>query len=109
MQKAISTIVAMAFISSMLVTTVYAGNHHGGGINPAWIPVAIFTTLAAVAISQPQPVVYERHIHHEPVRTVIYEDPRHYRYARHYMHRPYNDYHDEQERSYEERGYRNYR
>jgi hypothetical protein len=109
MKKAISTIVAMAFISSMLVTTVYADNYYSGGINPAWIPVAIFTTLAAVAIAQPQPVVYERHIHHEPVRTVIYKEPRYYRYARLYKHRPHNDCYDEHERSYEERGYRDYR
>lgn len=107
MKKTIPTIVALAFISTMLANTAYAG-HNGGGINPVWIPVAMFTTLAAVAIAQ-QPVVHERRIIYEPVREVRYVEPRHYRYARYYEHRPHNDYHDEHERSYEDRQYRDYR
>lgn len=83
MKKAISTIVTMAFISSMLVNTAYAGGH-GGGINPAWIPVAIFSTIAAVAIAQSQPVAHERQIIYEPRQIVRYEEPRHYRHSHYY-------------------------
>jgi hypothetical protein len=100
MKKAISTIVAIGFISSMLVNTAYAGGRNGGGINPLWIPVAILSTLAAVTIAQPQPVVYERRITYEPRHTVIYEEPRNYRHARYY----------ERDRAYDEAPrYREYR
>jgi hypothetical protein len=99
MKNTISTIVAIGFISSMLVNTAYAGGRNGGFINPLWIPVAILSTLAAVTIAQPQPVVYERRITYEPRQTVIYEEPRHWR-ERNYERRQVV-YHDEQNRSYE--------
>jgi len=109
MKKAISTIVTIGLLSSMLVNTAYAGNHHGGGINPAWIPVAIISTLAAVAITQAQPVVHERHVVYEPVREVRYVEPRYYRYERYYEQRPHRECNEEREDFYEERRYRNYR
>jgi hypothetical protein len=99
MKKGISTIIALGFISAMLVNTSYAGDRHESGISPLWIPVAIFSTLAAVAISNPQPVVYEQRVHYEPRQVVIREEPRHYRYARYY----------ESDRPYEAPRYRNYR
>ncbi|MEI6208384.1 MAG: hypothetical protein WCP20_16520 [Desulfuromonadales bacterium] len=100
MKKAISTIVAIGLVSGMLANTAYAGNRNDGGINPLWIPVAILSTLAAVTIAQPQPVVYERRITYEPRHTVIYEEPRHWR-EHNYEHRQVV-YHDEHNRSYEE-------
>lgn len=99
MKKVISTIVAIGFVSSMLVNTAHAGDR--GSINPIWIPVAILSTIAAVAISQPEPAV-ERRIIYEPRQAVVYEEPRHYRHARY-------DNHDEREHSYEPRRYREYR
>ena len=107
MKKAISTIVAIGFISSMLANTAYAGSRNGGGINPLWIPVAILSTIAAVTLAQPQPVVYERRINYEPRQTVIYEEPRHWR-EQNYERRQVV-YHDEQNRSYEAPRYRYYR
>ena len=108
MKKAISTIVAIGFISSMLANTAYAGSRNGGGINPLWIPVAILSTIAAVTIAQPQPVVYERRITYEPrQQTVIYEEPRHWR-EQNYERRQVVC-HDEQNRSYEAPRYRYYR
>ena len=90
MKKGISTLIALGFISTLLVNTSYAGDRHESGISPLWIPVAIFSTLAAVAISHPQPVVYEQRVHYEPRQVVIREEPRHYRYARyHESDRPY--------------------
>jgi hypothetical protein len=83
MKKVISTIVVMGLISSILINTAYAGDRNGG-INPIWIPVAILSTLAAVAITQPEPVVYERRVVYEPRQAVKYEEPRHYRHARYY-------------------------
>ena len=114
MKKVISTIVAVGFISSMLVNTAHAGR-----INPLWIPVAVLSTIAAVTIANAQPVVYERHITYEPRQRVIYEEPRqrvvyeeprqrvvyeeprhnHYRHARYY----------ERDRAYEAPRYREYR
>lgn len=106
MKKVITTIVAVGFISSMLVNTAHAGR-----INPLWIPVAVLSTIAAVTIANAQPVVYERQITYEPrQRVVIYEEPRqrvvyeeprhnHYRHARYY----------ERERAYEAPRYREYR
>jgi hypothetical protein len=94
MKKVISTIVAIWFISSMLVNTAYAGGRNGGGINPFWIPVAILSTIAAVTIAQPQPVVYERRITYEPRQAVTYEEPRHWR-----------EHNYERNRSYEEPRY----
>jgi len=103
MKRVISTIIAVAFITSVFANTAFADNHHGGGISPLWIPVAIFTTLAAVAITQPQPVVYERHINYEPVRAVRYEEPR---YVRYYDRRPQDNCQHEHNRSYDDRYYR---
>jgi hypothetical protein len=108
MKKVLTIIVAVGFISSMLVNTASAGGRHGGGISPLWIPVAILSTLAAVTIAQPQQVVYERRAEYEPRQTVVYEEPRpivvyqeprHYRYARYY----------ERDRDCESPRYRDYR
>ncbi len=94
MKRVISTIVAVGFISSMLVTTAQAGNRHLEVLNPLWVPAAILSTLAAaVTITLPQPVAYEPRaypeprqtvIYEEPRQTVIYAEPRHYRQERHY-------------------------
>lgn len=108
MKKILTIIVAAGFMSSMLVNTASAGGHHGGGISPFWIPVAILSTLAAVTIAQPQQVVYERRVEYEPRPTavyveprpvVIYQEPRHYRHARYY----------ERDHAYESPRYRDYR
>jgi hypothetical protein len=111
MKKVISTVIAIGLISSMLANTVYAGDHHGGGINPLWIPVAILSTVAATvaAIVQP-PVVYEQRVYSEPRQTVIYEEPRHqYRHGRYYERGPANYYYDERGRAYDAPRYREYR
>jgi hypothetical protein len=100
MRRVISTIIAVAFITSMFANTAFAGDHHGGGISPLWIPVALFTTLTAIAITQPQPVIYERHINYEPVRTVRYEEPR---YIRSYDRGPQDYCQHEHDRSYRDR------
>jgi hypothetical protein len=109
MKKILSTIVAVGFISSMLANSAYAGERHGGGgINPLWIPIAIISTLAAVTISQPQQVVYERRADYEPRRPVIYEEPRQtvvYQEPRDYEH----DRYYERGRDYEAPRYREYR
>jgi len=100
MKKSISTIVAIGFISSMLVNTAYAGHGHIEVFNPLWVPVAILSTVAATVatIVQP-PVVYERRGYSEPRQTVIYEEPRHYRQEHYY----------DRERAYEGPRYREYR
>jgi len=111
MNKVISTIVAIGFISSMLVNTAFAGDHHGGSINPLWIPVAILSTVAATVatIVQP-PVVYEQRVYSEPRQTVIYEEPRpHYRHGYYYERRPSNYYYEERGRAYDAPRYRDYR
>jgi hypothetical protein len=80
MKKAISTIVAIGIISTVLVNTSYAGDR--GGINPLWIPVAIISTVAAMTIARPEPVDYERRVRSEPRQQyAIREEPRHYRHA----------------------------
>lgn len=85
MKKSISTLIALGFISTLLVNTSYAGDRHESGISPLWLPVAIISTLAAVAITHPQPVIYEQRVHYEPrQQIVIREEPRHYRYTRYY-------------------------
>ncbi|MFZ4859512.1 MAG: hypothetical protein ACOYL3_24320 [Desulfuromonadaceae bacterium] len=99
MKKMIFTLVAIGFISTLLVNTSYAGGRNESGISPLWIPVAIISTIVAVAISQPQPVVYEQRVHYEPRQVVIHEYPRHYRYARYY----------ESDRAYEAPRHRDYR
>jgi hypothetical protein len=113
MKKVISTIVVMGFISSMLVSTAFAGQARIEIFNPLWIPVAILSTIAAattitipgppavyappMAYSAP-PVVYA-----EPRPTVIYEAPQYYQ-------RPYVRYYDGYNREYARPGYRyNYR
>lgn len=125
MKKAITTIVAIGFVSSMLVNTAYAGHRDLEVLNPLWLPVAILSTVAAaVTISQSQPVVYERHVYTEPRQTVIYEEPRQtviYEEPRHYRNDRYYDrscdeprrysqvrYYN-RDRSYDEPRYRDYR
>ncbi|MDD2734585.1 MAG: hypothetical protein PHF56_11650 [Desulfuromonadaceae bacterium] len=84
MKKGISTLIALGFISTLLVNTSYAGDRHESGISPLWLPVAIISTLAAVAIAHPQPVVYEQRVRYEPRQQIIIrEEPRH-RYTRYY-------------------------
>ena len=105
MKKVISTIVVTGLISSMLVNTAFAGDHHGVGFNPLWVPVAILSTVAAtVATIVQAPFVYERQGYPEPRQAVIYEQPREYR-QEHYYDRSY----DERERAYEQPRYRDYR
>ena len=99
MKKVISTIVAVVFISSMLANAAYAGDRHGGGINPLWVSVAIMSTIAAVAIAQPQHVVYENRVEYEPRQTVVYEEPQHRRHSHYY----------ERDRDYDAPRYRDYR
>ena len=110
MKKVISTIVAIGFISSMLVNSAYAGERHGGIFNPLWIPVAILSTVAATVatIVQP-PVVYEQRVYSEPRQTVIYDEPRQYRHEHYYERGPANYYYGERERAYETPRYRDYR
>lgn len=81
MRKVISIIVAVGFISTMSVNNSYAGH---GGINPLWVPVAILSTIAAITIAQPPPVVYERRVQYEPRPVVIVEKPRYSRHVRYY-------------------------
>ena len=100
MKKAISTIIAIVFLSGMLVNTAFAGGRHVEVFNPLWVPVAILSTVAATVatIVQP-PVFYEPRGYAEPRQTVIYEEPRHYR----------NDHYYERGRAYEGSRYRDYR
>jgi hypothetical protein len=98
MKKIISTIVVMGLLSSLLANAAYAGDR---GFNPLWIPVAILATVAAVATTQPEPVVLKQ--------QVTYIEPRHHRHDRNYERRPVNCYHDERERYYEPPRYRYYR
>jgi hypothetical protein len=110
MKKAISTIVAMGFISSMLVNTAYAGHGHIEVLNPLWVPVAILSTVAAtVATIVQAPFVYERQGYYEPRQPVVYEEPRHYRQDHYYERGPANYYYDERGRAYEAPRYRDYR
>lgn len=111
-----SVIVTMMIISSMLVNTAYAGDrYHGDGLNPLWIPVAIFSTLAAVAIAESAPPVYEHRHYYEPRRTIVYEEPRQRviyeepRYYRYYDREPSHHYREERYRSDESPRYRDYR
>lgn len=108
MRKIISTIVALGFVSSMLVNTVYAGDRHGHleVLNPLWLPVAILSTVATIIQA---PFVYESREYSEPRQTIIYEEPRHYRQDHYYERRPSNYYYGERSRSYEAPRYREYR
>ena len=90
MKKAISTIVAIGFVSTMLVNTAHAGGRHLEVLNPLWIPVAILSTAAAIIQA---PFVYEHREYSEPRQTVVYEQPRYYRQDRYY------------DRSYDEQRY----
>jgi hypothetical protein len=100
MKKVISTIVAIGFISSMLVNSAYAGHGHIEVLNQLWLPVAIISTVAAVVATIVQaPFVYEQRGYSEPRQTVIYEEPRHYRQDRFY----------DRDRAYGESRYRGYR
>ena len=99
MKKVISTIVSVAIITTLTVNTASAGNR---GVDPIWIPVAIFSTLAAaVAFTQPT-TVHEQRVVYEtrPTnRVIVYEQPHHeheHRHVRHYEH----------DREYEEERYR---
>ena len=109
------SILVLVLVSSMLVNTAYAGDRHGGGINPLWVPVAILSTLAAVTIASPPPVVYERSVYYEPRhtvvyeeprRTVVYEEPRHYRHDRYYERGPSYGYRENHGYSPRYRDYR---
>lgn len=116
MKRVISTIVALGFISGMLVNSAYAGHRHIEVFNPLWVPVAILSTVAATVatIVQP-PVIYEPQVYSEPRPTVIYEEPRNYRRdcnydrayekPRHYRQVRYYD----RNRAYDEQRYREYR
>ncbi|NVN91922.1 MAG: hypothetical protein HXX11_15150 [Desulfuromonadales bacterium] len=109
MRKLITTIAVTGLISSMLVSSAFAGNRHLEVLNPLWLPVAILSTIAAtVAVTAPQPVVYERHEYYEPRQRVIYEEP-YYRHN-HYYERGTVDYSDYgRDRGYERPQYREYR
>jgi hypothetical protein len=110
MKKVISTIVAVGFVSSMLVNSAYAGHGHLEVLNPLWLPVAILSTVAATvtAIAQP-PVIYQQRVYSEPRQAVMYEEPRQYRHERYYERGPTNYYYGERGRAYETRQYREYR
>jgi len=93
------SILVVVLISSMLVNTAYAGERHGGGINPLWIPVAVLSGVVATAaiMSSPPPVTYERRVYYEPQQTVVYEEPRQtvlYEEPRHYRHERHERYYD---------------
>src|SRR5476651_796678 len=95
MRKVISTIVAIGFITSMLVNTAYAGHRHVEVFNPLWVPVAILSSVAATVSSIVlPPVVYDNREYYEPRRTVIYSEPRYYRQDRYYERRPAYYYYD---------------
>ena len=98
MKKTISTIVAIGFISSMLVNTGYADGRRGAGVDPLWVPAAIISTLAAITIPPP-PDAYERRGHYEPRPVAPHEEPR---YDRH------GQYH-ESDRPFEAPRHRDYR
>ena len=109
MNKVISAIVALGFISSMLVNTAYAGHRDIEVFNPLWVPAAILSTVAAtVATIIQAPFVYEREGYSEPRQTVIYEEPRQYRHDRYYERGPANHYYDERGRGYDAPRYRDY-
>ncbi|MHB9148247.1 MAG: hypothetical protein ACYC2U_07745 [Candidatus Amoebophilus sp.] len=112
MKKTFSTIVAIGFVSSMLVNTAYAGHRDIEVLNPLWLPIAILSTAAAVIQA---PFVYENREYQEPRQTVIYEEPRHYRqyqyYDRSYEEPRYyrQDRYNDRDRAYGEPRYRGYR
>jgi len=112
MKKIIPTIVAIGFISSLIVNTAYAGDRHGHYevFNPLWVPVAILSTVAAtVATIVQAPFVYEQRGYSEPRQTIIYEEPRHYRQDHYYERGPSNYNYYERVRGYDAPRYREYR
>ena len=110
MRKAISTIVAIVFISSMLVNTAFADHGHIDVFNPLWLPVEILSTVAAtVSTIVLAPFAYEHRGYPETRHTVIYEEPRNYRQDRYYERAPSHYYYDERGRAYEAPRYREYR
>jgi len=112
MKKAIFTIIAIGFVSSMLVNTAYAAHGHGHveHFNPLWIPAAVLSTVVATVATIAQPhAVHEQQAYYEPRRTVIYEEPRHYRQDHYYERSPANCYYGERGRVYEAPRHRNYR
>jgi len=110
MKKVISTIVAVGFVSGMLVNSAYAGHGHLEVLNPFWIPVAILSTVAAtVATIALPPVIYQQRVYSEPRQTVTYEEPRQYRHQRYYDREQVNYNYYERGRSYESPRHREYR
>lgn len=110
MKKSISTIVAIGFVSSMLVNSAYAGHRNLEVLNPLWLPVTILSTVAAtVATIVQAPFVYESREYAEPRPTVIYEEPRQNRHEHYYDRGPasYNYY--ERGRYYDAPRHRGYR
>jgi hypothetical protein len=103
MKKVISTIVAIGFISSTIVSSAYAGHRNIEVLNPLWVPVAILSTVATIVQA---PFVYEHQRYTEPRQTVIYEEPRQYRLEPNYERGPANYYYDEHGRSYDAPRYR---
>ena len=109
MNKVISTIFAIGFISSMLINTAYADNRHLEVFNPLWLPVEILSTVAStVSAVVLAPFAFEHRGYSEPRQTVIYEEPRHYRQDQYYERGPAY-YYDERGRAYEAPRYREYR
>ena len=107
MRKVISTIVAIGFISSILVNSAYAGHRNIEVLNPLWLPVAILSTVAAsVATIVQAPFVYESREYSEPRQTVIYEEPQLYRQDHYYERGPVNYYYGERGRGYDAPRYR---
>lgn len=102
MKKNITIVIAALCIAGTLVSSACAGERQRGGVDPIWIPVAIFSTLAAVAIAQ-QPVVHEETVRYEPSRVIVVEEPRRHRH--HDRHREWDDH----GRRYEMAQYREYR
>jgi len=110
MKIVISTIVAIGFISSMLVNSAYAGHRHIEVLNPLWLPVAILSTVAAgVATIVQAPFVYEHQGYSEPRQRVIYEEPRQYRQDHYYERGPANYNYYERGRGHESPRYCYYR
>jgi hypothetical protein len=113
MKKVISTIVAVALLSNLLINTAYAGDYHGGDFNPLWVPVAILSTLVAAVALSTAPVVHEQRVVYEPRQTAVYQEPRQtvvYNDSRYYRHVRHDDrYYDDHDRGCESPRYRDYR
>ena len=93
MKKALSTLVAAGLVATLLVNTAHAGKQHDSDFNPLWIPVAILSTVVAVAaITQPPPV-YEHREQRESKKIIIVDEPRHHQAGRYHESRD-TMYHD---------------